>query len=140
MANTMKRWQLTAAGRKNLSLVEVAIPTPGPGEILIKVAAVSLNYRDKLLVDDGFGLPDPQTEPLIPLSDLSGTVVALGEGVTRFATGDRVISTFIPDWIDGDGPGTARHPNGRTLGGRCRACWLNTSCLVRSGRFAVPRA
>jgi NADPH:quinone reductase-like Zn-dependent oxidoreductase len=117
MANTMKRWQLTAAGRKNLSLVEVAIPTPGPGEILIKVAAVSLNYRDKLLVDDGFGLPDPQTEPLIPLSDLSGTVVALGEGVTRFATGDRVISTFIPDWIDGDGPGTARHPNGRTLGG-----------------------
>lgn len=117
MTKTMKRWQLTAAGRKNLALVEAAIPTPGPGEILIEVAAVSLNYRDKLLVDDGFGLPDPQTEPLIPLSDLSGIITALGAGVTRFAVGDRVISTFLPDWIDGDGPGTARHPNGRTLGG-----------------------
>ncbi|ATU90931.1 zinc-dependent alcohol dehydrogenase family protein [Phyllobacterium zundukense] len=117
MTKTMKRWQLTAAGRTNLKLVETAIPSPGPGEILIKVGAVSLNYRDKLLVDDGFGLPDPQMEPLIPLSDISGTVAALGEGVTRFATGDRVISTFLPDWIDGSGPGTARHPNGRTLGG-----------------------
>jgi NADPH:quinone reductase-like Zn-dependent oxidoreductase len=117
MTKTMKRWQLTAAGRENLALVEAVIPMPGPGEILVKVAAVSLNYRDKLLVDDGFGLPDPQVEPLIPLSDLSGTVAALGEGVTRFATGDRVISTFLPDWIDGDGPGTARHPNGRNLGG-----------------------
>lgn len=117
MTKTMKRWQITAAGRENLALIDGVIPTPGPGEILIKVAAVSLNYRDKLLIDAGFGLPDPMKEPFVPMSDLSGTVVAIGDGVTRFAPGDRVISTFIPDWIEGDGPGTARHPNGRTLGG-----------------------
>lgn len=117
MTKTMRRWQITAAGRENLKLIDAIIPTPGPGEILIKVAAVSLNYRDKLLIDAGFGLPNPMKEPFVPMSDLSGAVVAIGDGVTRFADGDRVISTFIPDWIEGDGPGTARHPNGRTLGG-----------------------
>ena len=117
MTKTMKRWTLNGAGRDNLTLVEAAVPTPGPGEILVKATAASLNYRDKLLVDLGFGLPMPQTEPLTPLSDLSGTVAAVGPGVTRFAAGDAVISTFLPDWIDGSGPGTARDPNGRSLGG-----------------------
>lgn len=117
MKTTMGRWQLIAAGRENLKLAEVPVPQPGPGEILIKVFAASLNYRDKLFIDDGFGLPDPLTEPVVPASDLSGIVAGVGDGVTRFAVGDSVISTFIPDWIDGDGPGTAREPNGRTLGG-----------------------
>lgn len=117
MSNYMKRWQLKAAGRDNLEQVQTAIPTPAYGQILVKVAAVSLNYRDKLLVDNGFGMPETLLEPQVPASDLAGSVVAIGEGVTRFAPGDKVISTFVPDWIDGDGPGTARTPNGRTLGG-----------------------
>ncbi|MGH6862308.1 MAG: zinc-dependent alcohol dehydrogenase family protein [Phyllobacterium sp.] len=117
MSQTMKRWQIAAPGRDNLELVETAMPTPKPTEILVEVAAVSLNYRDALLVETGFGLPDPLVEPLVPASDFSGTVVAIGEDVTRFAIGDRVISTFVPDWTDGVGPGTARHPNARTLGG-----------------------
>ncbi|MEP7454559.1 NAD(P)-dependent alcohol dehydrogenase [Phyllobacterium sp. SB3] len=113
----MKRWQVAAPGRDNLKLVEVATPALGQGQILVKVAAISLNYRDGLLIDTGFGMPDPLEEPLVPASDFSGTVVAVGDGVTRFAEGDRVISTFVPDWIDGAGPGTARTPNSRTLGG-----------------------
>ncbi|UGX86580.1 zinc-dependent alcohol dehydrogenase family protein [Phyllobacterium meliloti] len=117
MSKTMKRWVLGGAGRENLNLIEANIPTPGPGEILVKASAASLNYRDKLLVDLGFGLPTPQTEPVTPLSDLAGTVVAAGADVTRFVAGDRVISTFLPDWIDGNGPGTARDPNDRVLGG-----------------------
>lgn len=116
MTTTMKRWALSGAGRDNLKLVDAEIPTPGSNEILIKVAAASLNYRDKLLVDSGFGLPDPLIEPVSPLSDLSGTVVAIGAGVTRFGKDDRVISTFIPGWIDGRGFGTARDPNSRYLG------------------------
>jgi NADPH:quinone reductase-like Zn-dependent oxidoreductase len=116
MTTTMKRWALSGAGRENLKLIEAEVPTPGPGEILIKAAAASLNYRDKLLVDLGFGLPTPQTEPATPLSDLSGTVVAVGPDVTRFSAGDRVISTFLPGWIDGDDLGTARNPNDRNLG------------------------
>jgi NADPH:quinone reductase-like Zn-dependent oxidoreductase len=80
-----------------------------------KVAAVALNYRDKMVAETGRGLPI--TFPFTPGSDLSGAVVALGEGVTRFAMGDRVISTFTPDWVDGTRPGTARTPAYRTLGG-----------------------
>jgi NADPH:quinone reductase-like Zn-dependent oxidoreductase len=139
MATTMKRWQLTAAGRANLKLVETAIPTPGPGEVLIKVAAVSLNYRDKLLVDAGFGMPDPLTEPLIPLSDVSGIVAACGEGVTRVAVGERIVSTFLPDWIDGDGPGTARHPNGRNLGGSLQGVLAEYIVLNQDWAVCGPR-
>lgn len=117
MSKTMKQWQIAMPGRTNLKLVETAAREPRRGEILIKVAAVSLNYRDGLLIDTGFGMPENMGEPLVPASDLAGTVVATGEDVSRFAAGDRVISTFIPDWIEGAGPGTARTPNGRTLGG-----------------------
>lgn len=139
MTKTMKRWQLNAAGRKNLAFVEAAIPAPAPGEILIKVAAVSLNYRDKLLIDDGFGLPDMQTQALVPLSDVSGTIAALGESVTRFAVGDRVISTFLPDWIEGAGPGTARHPNGRNLGGSLQGVLAEYIVLNQDWAVRGPR-
>lgn len=117
MSKTMKQWQIAMPGRDNLKLVETTVREPGRGEVLIKVAAVSLNYRDGLLIDTGFGIPENMGEPLVPASDLAGTVVATGEGVSRFTAGDSVISTFIPGWIEGDGPGTARTPNGRTLGG-----------------------
>ena len=99
MAQTMKRWTLNAVGRENLALAEVPVPTPGPGQVLVRVAAVSLNYRDKLVIETGMGLDLPF--PLTPLSDMAGEVAAVGTGVARFAAGDRVISTFVPGWIDG---------------------------------------
>jgi NADPH:quinone reductase-like Zn-dependent oxidoreductase len=76
---------------------------------------VSLNYRDKLVIETGMGLPI--AFPFAPASDLAGEVVATGTGVTRFKTGDRVISNFIPDWLDGVRPGNARTPPYQTLGG-----------------------
>ena len=115
MSGTMRRWELSAIGRGNLSLAETAIPTPAPGEALVRVAAVSLNYRDKLVVESGMGLP--LTFPLIPASDMAGTIVAVGDGATRFQPGSRVISTFSPGWIDGKPKGDARTPPYRTLGG-----------------------
>lgn len=114
---TAKKWALSDAGRANLALVEAGMPAPAPHQILVKVSAVSLNYRDNLLIDNGFGLSHPDGEALVPASDAAGVVVAAGAAVTRFKTGDRVISTFIPGWIDGPGFGTARTPNGLTLGG-----------------------
>jgi NADPH:quinone reductase-like Zn-dependent oxidoreductase len=111
----MRRWEIDAVGRDRLALQERPVPLPGPYEVLVKVAAVALNYRDKMVVETGRGLP--LAFPFTPGSDLAGTVVALGEGVTRFAVGDRVISTFTPDWIDGTRPGTARTPAYQTLGG-----------------------
>lgn len=85
------------AGLDSLALVERADPQPGPGEVLVRVRACSLNYHDFVVVSGGI-----QThKPRIPLSDGAGEVVSVGEGVTRWAAGDRVLSTFFPSWHDG---------------------------------------
>lgn len=115
MGNTMKRWEMHGSGRAQLALKEVAKPVPQPGEVLVKVAAVSLNYRDKMMIENGMGLN--LDYPFTPGSDLAGTVEATGEGVTRFQVGERVISTFTPGWVDGKQAGDARTPPYRSLGG-----------------------
>jgi NADPH:quinone reductase-like Zn-dependent oxidoreductase len=112
---TMRLWSMDALGRENLRQSTAPIPTPARGEILVKVAAVSLNFRDKLVIEGGMGLA--LTFPFVPGSDMAGTVVRAGEDVTRFRVGDRVISTFRPDWIDGPPSGTASVPPYETLGG-----------------------
>jgi NADPH:quinone reductase-like Zn-dependent oxidoreductase len=99
MKETMKRWEMDAIGRDRLELREVPVPRPKAGEVLVKVNAASLNYRDRLVIDGGMGLP--LAFPFTPGSDLSGEVAAVGEGTSRFGIGDRVISNFAPDWIDG---------------------------------------
>ncbi|NGO53903.1 NAD(P)-dependent alcohol dehydrogenase [Mesorhizobium camelthorni] len=116
MTDTMKQWTLKDVGRANLGLVSAAVPAPAEHEILVKVSAVSLNYRDLLLIEDGLGFA-AKADPFVLGSDAAGVVVAAGAAVTRFKPGERVISTFIPGWIDGPGFGTAREPNYRTLGG-----------------------
>ena len=112
---TMRRWEMDAIGREHLRLRDVPVPVPGPREVLVCVAAVGLNYRDKMVIESGRGLP--LRFPFTPGSDLAGKIAALGEGASRFAVRDRVISTATPDWIDGLRPGTARTPGYRTLGG-----------------------
>lgn len=81
-----------------LTLVERPEPQPGPGQVVVRIRAVSLNYRD-LLVIKGVWRP---AAPRIPVSDGVGEVVAVGEGVTRVRTGDRVAGNFLPGWIDGE--------------------------------------
>ncbi|WP_372394730.1 NAD(P)-dependent alcohol dehydrogenase [Azospirillum sp. HJ39] len=112
---TMKRWEIDAIGKQSLRLNDVGIPRPGLREVLVRVNAVALNYRDKMVVETGRGLP--LTFPFTPGSDLAGEVVALGEGASRFGLGMKVISTPTPDWIDGLRAGTARTPAYQTLGG-----------------------
>ncbi|KQS98043.1 MULTISPECIES: zinc-dependent alcohol dehydrogenase family protein [unclassified Rhizobium] len=115
MTKTMRRWSMSAIGRDNLKLETVAIPEPGPGEIRVKVSAASLNYRDKMVIETGMGLTLPQ--PFTPVSDMAGVIDAIGPGVSRFTAGDRVMSTFKPDWIDGPDNGNARTPAYQTTGG-----------------------
>lgn len=115
MAKTMRRWTMDAIGRARLTLESAPIPDPGPGEILVRVSAASLNYRDKLVIETGMGLP--LSFPFVPASDMAGVVVDAGAATSRFAAGDRVISTFAPGWIDGLNVGTARRPPYVTLGG-----------------------
>lgn len=115
MAETMKRWVMNKFGRENLRLEEVPIPTPKPGEILVKTAAVSLNYRDKLMIGNGMGAP--LAFPFTPASDLAGEVVAVGEGASRFRPGDEVVTLFMPGYVDGLPQGAARDLPYRSLGG-----------------------
>ena len=96
----MKVYELQAVGNLNgLVPVEHAHPEPGPGQVVIRVRAVSLNYRDLLVVNGSYG---KISLPLIPISDGVGEVTVVGDGVTRWKTGDRVAATFFPDWIAGD--------------------------------------
>lgn len=115
MTETMQHWEMDGIGRDRLALKRVPIPEPKPGEVLVKVAAVSLNYRDKLMIESGMGMQ--LTLPFTPASDLAGVVQAVGDGVTRFAPGDRVISVFSPEWTDGPPRGNGRVPPYQTLGG-----------------------
>ncbi|GEL23733.1 alcohol dehydrogenase [Pseudonocardia sulfidoxydans NBRC 16205] len=96
----MRAWQLRTFGLENLELAETPTPEPGPDELLVKVGAVALNFRDKAIVD-GIYEPDKMPENLIPVADAAGTVVAVGEGVTAFAVGDRVTSHFYSRWLEG---------------------------------------
>ncbi|KVL86249.1 zinc-dependent alcohol dehydrogenase family protein [Burkholderia stagnalis] len=115
MNTTMKQWQLPAFGLPHLELADVPVPRPGPRELLVRVGAVSLNYRDALVVD-GALLPDLPAMPFVPCSDMAGEVVAVGADVTRFAVGDRVLGHFWTQWIDG-GPPPEMTRHGLSLGG-----------------------
>lgn len=75
------------------------IPAPGPHQVLVRVLAASINRRDIMLRDGTY--PVPATPGIVPLSDGVGEVIALGDGVTRAALGDRVTSTYFVGWIDG---------------------------------------
>ncbi len=86
-------------GLDNLKIVEMAPPVPGPGEVLVRMRAVSLNYRDLLMVNGVYGPTTPL--PLTPFSDGCGIVEAVGPGVTRVAVGDRVATMFFQSWISG---------------------------------------
>lgn len=86
-------------GIAGLSVRTAPIPTPAPGEVLVHVRASSLNYRDVIILEGNY--PMPNLAGRIPLSDGAGEVVAVGQGVTRFKVGDRVTNSFFPEWIDG---------------------------------------
>ncbi|KFK93508.1 MULTISPECIES: NAD(P)-dependent alcohol dehydrogenase [unclassified Serratia (in: enterobacteria)] len=115
MTDTMQHWTMNTLGREHLQLTETAIPQPGPHQVRVKVNAIALNYRDKMIIEGT--MPQDLPLPFAPASDMAGVVDAVGAGSTRFRPGDRVISTFSPDWIDGIPKGDARHPPYRALGG-----------------------
>ncbi|MDT3720297.1 NAD(P)-dependent alcohol dehydrogenase [Pseudomonas oryzihabitans] len=100
-----RQWQLHAYGAAHLHLVEATVPPPAAQEVLVRVRAVSLNYRDRLVLENGMG--SPLHFPLVPGSDLVGEVVALGAGVRRVGLGQRVINTFWRHWLDEPLPGRA---------------------------------
>jgi NADPH:quinone reductase-like Zn-dependent oxidoreductase len=128
----MKRWQNSRLGRETLALIDTPVPQPGPREILVKVGAVSLNYRDKLTIETGMG--QTLDFPFTPGSDMAGTVAEVGAGVTRFAVGDRVLGTFWPGWIDGLATGRRA-----ALGGPLPGVLAEYVVLSQEWAVAAPR-
>jgi NADPH:quinone reductase-like Zn-dependent oxidoreductase len=96
----MKAYEIREFGIDKLTQVEREEPKPGPTEVLVRMRAVSLNYRDVMVVS---GTYNPRMKlPAVPFSDGSGDVVAVGDAVTKWQVGDRVMPIFAQRWFDGE--------------------------------------
>lgn len=118
-------------GLDGLRQREEADPAPQRGEVLVRVHAVSLNFRDLAMVRGRY--PRRCLPGLIPTSDAAGEVVAVGSGVEAFAVGDRVMGAFHPRWFGGEMPSTiARDSYGAESDGwLCELKALSQEALVR---------
>lgn len=96
----MKAFTTLGDGIAALRLVERPAPQPGRDEVLVKMTAAALNFRDLLVINGTAGWKP--LSPRVPVSDAVGVVVAIGEGVTRVRTNERVVGIFSPQWLDGD--------------------------------------
>jgi NADPH:quinone reductase-like Zn-dependent oxidoreductase len=120
-------------GLDNLAVVERPDPRPGPGQVLVRLRAASLNYRDLLTVEGKYN--PKQKLPLIPGSDGAGEVVAVGEGVTRVRPGDRVCTIFAQKWIAGR---PTRERLRSTLGGPLDGTLAELAVLDQEGVVRTP--
>jgi NADPH:quinone reductase-like Zn-dependent oxidoreductase len=130
----MKAVELQSAfGIDNVQIVDRAEPTAGRSDVLVRMKAFSLNYRDLLLVK---GQYNPKLKlPITLLSDGMGEVAAVGEGVTRFKVGDRVAPTFMQSWIAGElTDAKAKSP----LGGGVEGVMAEYRVFDEDGLVAVP--
>ena len=130
----MKAWRIKAFGIDQLALEDLPQPEPKAGEVLVKVHAVSLNYRDLLMVRGHYN--PRMTLPRIPCSDGAGEVVAVGEGVTSVKPGDRVAGIFMQRWLDG--PPSAETTPG-ALGGDIDGMLAEYVVLPQTGVVPFPQ-
>jgi NADPH:quinone reductase-like Zn-dependent oxidoreductase len=129
----MRAYRIEQFGLDNLHPVDLPTPEPSAGEVLIRMHAASLNYRDLMIVR---GQYDPKMKlPRIPLSDGAGEVVAVGRDVTRFHVGDRVLGLFLQNWQEG--PPSAEKSRG-ALGGDCDGVLAEYIVLPESGVASFP--
>ena len=129
----MHVWQVSSFGIDSLEFTERMTPQPSPGEVLVRVRAISFNYRDLMMVK---GLYNPRMKlPRIPCSDGAGDVLAVGEGVTRWKPGDRVAGIFMQNWLDG--PLTAAKAKG-ALGGDMDGMAAEYVALRETGLVRLP--
>lgn len=116
-----------------LTLTERPQPRPGPYEVLVRLKAASLNYRDLLVVKGQYNPKLPL--PRIPLSDAAGEVAAVGPGVTRVQVGQRVAAIFMQKWLDGELDDSKAKSD---LGGSIDGLLAEYAVLHEEGLVQVP--
>jgi NADPH:quinone reductase-like Zn-dependent oxidoreductase len=114
-----------------LRTVDRASAPLGPGDVRVRVAAVSLNYRDLRVLAGA----KKRKAPVVPVSDGAGEVVEVGPGVTRVAVGDRVAGAFFPTWLQG---GLAEHHHQHALGGTQDGMLAEEVVLPETGWIRLP--
>ena len=107
-------------------------PRPGPGQVVVRIRAAALNYRDQGVIKGAYGYTK---FPLIPLSDGAGEVASVGPGVTQFKPGDRVASTFFVNWLGGRIPPDASR---NSLGGMVDGVLAEFAVLNETGAIKIP--
>ncbi len=129
----MKAYEIQQFGIENLALVERDEPQISETQVKVKFHAFSLNYRDLMMVK---GFYNPRLKmPLVPFSDGAGEVVEIGENVTKFKVGDRVMPIFMQGWIDGAiDAGKAR----TALGGDLDGCLREFGAFNENGLVCIP--
>ncbi len=129
----MKAYEINGFGIDELTVAEREMPAPAAGEVLVRIHAASLNFRDLRMVQ---GLYNPRLKtPLVPFSDGAGEVVALGAGVTRWKVGDLVCPIFMQGWTDGE----VSFEKARTaLGGDRDGVLREFACFDETGLVRIP--
>jgi NADPH:quinone reductase-like Zn-dependent oxidoreductase len=129
----MKAYEINEFGIDNLTLTDRAEPTAQANEVKVKFHAVSLNYRDLMMIKGAYN-PRLKT-PLVPFSDGAGEVTKVGENVTKFKVGDRVMPIFMQGWVDG----AIDAAKSRTaLGGDLDGCLREFGTFDEHGLVCIP--
>ncbi len=131
----MKAYEIPKGATKleDLRRAERPEPKPGPSDVLVRIRAAALNYRDHAIITRKYRYDiDHNT---IPCSDGAGDVIAVGANVTRFKPGDRVVPTFFQIWIDGAPP-----KNRAALGAPLDGTLAEFVALHEDGWVAMPKS
>jgi NADPH:quinone reductase-like Zn-dependent oxidoreductase len=130
----MKVFEIQKFGFESLVMVERPMPKPSPGQVLVKMRALSLNYRDLMVIKGAY---DPRLKmPRIPLSDGVGEVVEVGTGVKQVKAGDRVCGIFMQRWICGGANDEVGHS---ALGGAIDGVAAEYVLFDENGLVHVPK-
>jgi NADPH:quinone reductase-like Zn-dependent oxidoreductase len=132
----MKEYYLTGnGGVESLKLADKDIPKPGRGQVLIKMYAASINFRDLVVLSGDFHKYAKYQEKCVPLSDGAGEIVAIGEGVDEWQNGDRVAGCFFQSWSRGEMRSTDADSG---LGGSVHGVLSQYRVFDRSGIVKIP--
>jgi NADPH:quinone reductase-like Zn-dependent oxidoreductase len=130
----MKAYEIRDAfGIDALAMSDRPEPRPGPGQVLVKTRAVSLNFRDLLVVKGEYSRKLPL--PMVPCSDCAGEVAAVGDGVSRVKVGDRVAGIFMQSWLEGE---VTEAKAKSALGGAISGVLAESALLHETGLVHIP--